>query len=60
MSALSSGNTDKYQYLAGKEIFLSDQSRMIEHSKFIYSPLEKALQKQTKKTDSCFEVYKSF
>ena len=60
MSALSSGNTDKYQYLAGKEIFPSDQSRMIEHSKFIYSPLEKALQEQTKKIDSCFEFYKSF
>ena len=49
MSALSSGNTDKYEYFAGKEIFPSDQSRMTEHSKFIYSPLEKALQKQTKK-----------
>ena len=49
MSALSSGKTDKYEYLAGKEIFPSDQSKMIEHSKFIYSPLEKALKKQTKK-----------
>ena len=30
ISALSSGKTDKYEYLAGKDIFPSDQSKMIE------------------------------
>ena len=27
VSALSSGKTDKYEYLTGKEILLSDQSK---------------------------------
>ena len=35
--------------LKDEEIFLPDQSRIIEHAKFSYSPLEKALEKQTKK-----------
>ena len=30
ISALSSGKTDKCEYLAGKDIFPSDQSKMIE------------------------------
>ena len=29
ISALSSGKNDKYEYLASKEILLSDQSRVI-------------------------------
>ena len=37
--APSSGKTDKYKYLTGKEILLSDQSRIIEQEKFTYSPL---------------------
>ena len=45
MSALSSGKTDKYEYLIDKEISLSDQSRVIEQAKFTYSPLGKASEK---------------
>ena len=30
MSTLSSGKIDKYEYLAGEEILLSDQRRVIE------------------------------
>ena len=46
-SALSSRKTDKYEFLTGKDILLSDQSR-IEQAKFTYSPLSKAFEKQIK------------
>ena len=48
VSALSSGKTDKYEYLTGEERVPSDQCRMIEKAKITYYPLEKALEKQTK------------
>ena len=48
MSALSSGKTDKYEYLIDEEISPSDQSRVIEQAKFTYSPLGKASEKQRK------------
>ena len=32
--ALSSGKIDKYEYLTGEEILLSDQSRIIKQAKF--------------------------
>ena len=39
ISALSSSKIDKYEYLTGKEILPSDQSRITEQAKFTYSPL---------------------
>ena len=48
ISKLSSRKIDKYEYLTGKEIIPSDQRRMIEQAKFVYSPLEKAFEKQEK------------
>ena len=48
ISALSSGNTDKYEYLTDEEILPSDHSRMIKQAMFTYCPLGKALGKQTK------------
>ena len=42
------GKIGKYEYLTGKEILLSNQSRIIEQAKFIYNPLGKAFQKQRK------------
>ena len=48
MSALSSGKIDEYEYLIGEEILLSDQSRIIEQTKFTYSPLGKKFEKQIK------------
>ena len=48
MSALSSGKIDEYEYLIGEEILLSDQSRIIEQTKFTYSPLGKTFGKQIK------------
>ena len=42
-SSVSSGKSDKYEYLTSKKILSSDQSRMIEKAPFIYSPLGKAL-----------------
>ena len=47
-SALLSGKIDKYEYLIGEEILPFDQRRVIEQAKFIYSPLGRALEKQTK------------
>ena len=49
ISALSSGKIDKSEYLKGKEILPPDQRRVIEKTKFTYSPLGKALEKQIKK-----------
>ena len=48
ISALSSGEIDKYEYLTGEEILSSNQQQIIEQTKFIYSPLRKAFEKQTK------------
>ena len=45
---LPSGKIDKYEYLLGKEILPSDQSRIIEQAKFNYSPLGKAFGKSNK------------
>ena len=42
ISALCSGKIDKQEYLANEEILPSDQSRVIEKAKFIYSPLGKS------------------
>ena len=42
ISALSSRKIDKYEYLTGKEILPSDQSRIIEQVTFTYSPLRKS------------------
>ena len=48
ISALLSGKIDKYEYLTGEEILSSNQQQKIEQAKFIYSPLGKAFEKQTK------------
>ena len=48
MSALSSGKINQCEYLTSKEILPSEQSEIIERAKFTYSPLGKALEKQTK------------
>ena len=48
ISALSSGKTDKYEYLNGEEILPSNQQQIIEQAKFTYSTLGKAFEKQTK------------
>ena len=37
ISALSSGNIDKYGYLTGEEILPSNQQQIIEQAKFTYS-----------------------
>ena len=47
-SALSSDKIDKYEYRTGKEILPSNQQQIIEQTKFTYSPLGKAFEKQTK------------
>ena len=46
--ALSSGKSDKYEYLTSEEILLSNQHQIIEQAKFTYSPLRKAFEKQVK------------
>ena len=48
ISALSSGKIDKYEYLTGEEILLSNQQQIIEQAKFTYSPSGKAFEKKTK------------
>ena len=43
ISALSSGNIDKYEYLTGKEMLPSNQQQIIEQAKFIILLWEKRL-----------------
>ena len=45
ISALSSGKTDKYEYLTGEEILPSNQKQIVEQAKFTSSPLGKAFEK---------------
>ena len=46
--ALSSGKTDKYEYLAGEAILHLDQRIVIKQAKITYSTLDKACKKQKK------------
>ena len=44
ISAWSLGKINKYEYLVGEQILFSNQTK--EETKFTYSPLEKAFEKQ--------------
>ena len=48
ISALSSGKIDKYEYLTGEEMLLSNKQQIIEQARFIHSPFGKVFEKQTK------------
>ena len=48
ISALSSGKLHKYEYLTGEDILPSTQQQVKEQTKFTYSPLGKAFNKQIK------------
>ena len=48
ISALSFGKIHKYEYLTGEDILPSNQQQIVEHSKFTYSTLGKAFEKQIK------------
>ena len=47
-SVLSAGKIENHESLTGQEILTTDQSTMIEQTKFIYTSLGKYLEKQTK------------
>ena len=48
ISALSSGNFYKYEYLTGEDILPSNQQQIKAQTKCTYSPLGKAFDKQIK------------
>ena len=48
ISALSSGKLHKHEYLTGEDILPSSQQQTIEQTKFTYSPLGKAFDRQIK------------
>ena len=48
ISTLSSGKIHKYEYLTGEDILPSNQQQIIEQTKFTYSPLGIAFEKQIK------------
>ena len=48
ISALSSRKLHKYEHLTGEDILPSNQQQIIEQTKFTYSPLGNAFEKQTK------------
>ena len=45
ISALSSGEIDKYEYLTSEELLPSDQRRMIEQAKFTDFPIRRTFEK---------------
>ena len=45
---MSSNKFNKYEYLTGKKTLPSNQKQMIKQTKFTYSPLGNAFEKQTK------------
>ena len=49
ISVLSSVKIGKYEYLTGEQILPPDQRRVIEPSKFTYSPLARAFEIEAKK-----------
>ena len=51
MSGLLADKTNKYEYLIEEETLIYNQRQLIEQSKFIYSPLEKAFEKQAKTSE---------
>ena len=57
ISALSTGKIDKYEYLTGKEILPSDQSRIIEQAKFTHYPLSKAFEKQINQVEKQIKAF---
>ena len=48
ISALSAGKLYKYEYLTGEDILTSNQQQIIEQTKFTYSPMGRAFDKQIK------------
>ena len=48
ISALSSGKINKYEYLAGEEISISDEKEITKQAKFTYSLSEKDFEKEIK------------
>ena len=48
LSALSSRNFRKYEYLTGEDRLPSNQQQIIEQAKFTYFPLGKGFEKQIK------------
>ena len=46
--SLSSGKLHKYEYLTGEDILPSNQQQIIEQTRFAYSPLGEAFDKQIK------------
>ena len=48
ISALSSGKLHKYEYLTGEDILPYAKQQIMEQTKFTYSPLGKAFDKQIK------------
>ena len=51
ISALSSSKVDKYEYLTGREILTSDQSRMMDKAKFIIFLKEKLSKNKQKQLE---------
>ena len=48
ISALSSRELNKYEYLTGEDILPSNRQQIIEQARFTYSPLGKAFEEQAK------------
>ena len=51
ISGLSSGKIDKYKFITDEKILPSDQSRIIEQTKFTHSPCGKVFERQIKRIE---------
>ena len=51
MSALSSGEINKYESFTGEKLLFSNQRKTLEQAKLIFSSLGKAFLKKTKKVE---------
>ena len=61
ISAFSSGNISKHEYLLGEKLLPSNQKQLIEQVKFSYSPLWKTNKNNgslRKQTGWCFKMFR--
>ena len=59
ISALSSGNNDKYEYLTSEKILLSNQNKIIEQTKRTYSPIGRTLKNKQAIEDTSIKQAKT-
>ena len=60
ISTFLSGKINHYEHHASGEILPYNQRQIIEHGKFVYSPLKKSSEKNPRKTGWYYKISRSF